>query len=480
MNYVQSLRFLNSLDNFERLKDPKKNRFLNLDRMHSCLEHLDHPEQSFPSVLVGGTKGKGSVSFYLARSLQASGYRVGLYTSPHLEDVRERIVVTGQKISKSDFARLSSQLRNDLFCEGARRRSFNGQNTEILALPRDIASSVASSTDNSRSGLNLTYAGKDYLSREGMPRDPALGKVTYFEFLTLLAFLYFKEKKVSLAVLEVGLGGRLDATNCVDPLLTVLTPISLDHTQVLGNTLSKIAQEKSFLIHSGRPVITARQEPSARNVINARCKKMRSLVITVTSRAKLPAAKKIKPLYALENFSLVLRALQLLKERYKFSKVSVLKAVHVFQRATWPGRFELVQEHPGILLDGAHNGASARRLVESVQYYYPKQNKILILAVAKDKDVKGILSECWKLKPDLVIATSFKNPRALPASKLAELARKRFGRLRVEKVDDLKNVLKDFKKIKHLDMFNSLFIITGSLYLVGEARKILKLNERTT
>ncbi len=409
--------------------------------MRSCLGALGRPERSFPSVLVGGTKGKGSVSFYLARSLQESGYRAGLYTSPHLEDVRERIAVNGELISRSDFARLSTQLSLGISSRAETRRFRHSLGT---LRPRSLT--------------------------------PArhLGQVTYFEFLTLLAFLYFREKKVDLAVLEVGLGGRLDATNCVDPLLTILTPISLDHTQILGNTLSKIAKEKSFLIHSGRPVITSKQEVPVKKAILARCKKTQAPLIAVTGRLKIPATKKLKPLYALENFSLVLRALKLLKEKYKFSKVSVPKANRVFRQETWPGRFELIQEHPGILLDGAHNSASAKRLVESVQYFYPKRNKVLILAVAKDKDVKGILSECGKLKPDLVIATSFKNPRALPASRLAELARKQFSRDRVEKKNDLKDVLKDLKKVKHLNIFNGLFIITGSLYLVGEARKLLK------
>ena len=412
--------------------------------MRHCLDLLGNPEKTFKSVLIGGSKGKGSVAFYLSESLRASGYRVGLYTSPHLEDIRERIVVDSKWISKTEFAVLSSRLK------WALRYPFFGRNAEISALPRTLRP------------RSLTTPFEEISKK--------FGNVTYFEWLTLLAFLYFKEKKVDLAVLEVGLGGRLDATNCVDPLLTVMTPISLEHTAILGNTLSKIAKEKSFLIHAKRPVVLARQEKAVQKVLVEKCKKMNArytLTPTLSRRGRGSfISSPAKSLYALENFACVKSALQLL-QKSGFREISLQKAEQAFQKKIWPGRFELIQKRPLILLDGAHNPASAERLVESVKLSYPHKKMIVMVGIANDKDAAGILTRLAKLRPERLIVTSFKSSRALSGNVLARLAKNKFKTIEFARTSD-----QALQRTKRINSSDHLILVTGSLYLVGEIRRI--------
>ncbi len=442
MNYKSAIKLLNSFDNFEKLKNPSKNRFLNLDRICYALKVLGSPEKQYPAILVGGTNGKGSTAFYLSEVLKESGYKVGLYTSPHLEDVRERMRVGNRPISENNFTRWSAELSKKI-------------------------------TQN--------------------PLPQELGRLTYFEWLTLIAFSFFKSQKVNIAILEVGMGGRRDATNCVSPLLTLLTPISLDHTRELGVSLSKIAKEKSYLIHHRRPLLLAKQAVSARKVLLARAQKEKAPVyeegksflwdfeefeekgkvilkwLWESKNLKIQKELQGKPAYLLQNISLAIKALELLRNKYKFKKISLKKAISVVEEKIWAGRFEIVRKKPAILLDGVHNPASAAAFSRAVLNLYKKKKRILIFGVSSDKNMTDILKQLKNIEPKLFIATRFNNPRAASLAQISKIAKPKFEKIQQTKIlkDALKLALKRAVK-------DDLIIICGSLYLVGEARRLLK------
>jgi dihydrofolate synthase/folylpolyglutamate synthase len=307
--------------------------------------------------------------------------------------------------------------------------------------------------------------------------------ITYFEWLTLLSFLYFREKKADIAVLEAGLGGRLDAVNTADPLLTVITPISHEHTRILGRTLARIAWEKSFLIHRGGRLVMARQEKSARKVLLARCRQFKAPVLeegkdfscrVVSKNAVFNVGRRRfilrldgKPLYGAEDFALALQALAVLKDVFGFDKIHFQKACRVFQRFLWPGRFETVSKKPLVLVDGAHNPASAKRLAESVRFHFPGKRVALILGTAEDKDTAGIARELMRIKPFRVVAAPFAGPRALSARALKE----RSGTA-LAPVLPSRNLKEAFRSVLKVCGPKDVILVTGSLYLAAEARRI--------
>jgi dihydrofolate synthase/folylpolyglutamate synthase len=248
-----------------------------------------------------------------------------------------------------------------------------------------------------------------------------------------------------------------------------MTPISLEHTQILGNTLRRIAREKSFLIHSERPVVMAKQEKEAKKVLLARARAMRTPLFEegknfVTSR---PSLTLNRAPYLLQNFSLVLMALKILKSGCGFSKISLKKASQTFQKKNWPGRFEIVNHKPLVLIDGAHNPASAKELVKAVKLLYPRKKIVLLSAIARDKDTEGILREFSALKPKLFIATQFKNTRSLPTDTLLGLAEKYFPfRVGTDSAKTAVGLLKRFLNPK------SMLLGAGSLYLAAEMREL--------
>ena len=386
MNYNQAVRYLNSFINYERWLAYNPNREFNLDRMRVFLARLDHPEKKFPSVLVAGTKGKGSTVMMLASILKSSGYRVGTYTSPHLLDLRERITMNGEWISQNDLARGMTQIKRRL----------------------------------------------------------GRLKPTYFEALTLLAFWQFAEKKVDIAVVEVGLGGRLDATNVLEPLISVITSISYDHMKELGSTLSQIAREKTGIIHHGSLVVTAPQEREARRVIRETARKQKAILLEV---------KVDSPLFQKENES-VARTVAIALIDFGFDKIkssTVQRGIHKFH---WPGRFEMIEKNPTVILDGAHNGESMQAIISAVRSRFPRSRIIPVVGISRGKDWKR-MSDVLAKNSDTLIATESRDIRACPAQELGG----KFIAAPVSKAIEL---------AKSIACPEDVILVTGSLFLVGE------------
>ena len=354
----------------------------NLDRMFALLEVLGNPQDKYPIIHVAGTKGKGSVSALCASGLKAAGYKVGLYTSPHLLDYVERIRVNGEPISHEQMIELVEEVR---------------------------------------------------------PAVAQIPKLTTFEITTALGFLAFAKNDVNAAVIEVGLGGRLDATNVVIPRVAVITSLSYDHMAVLGDTLAKIAGEKAGIIKEGIPVVSAPQVDEALEVLERVARERRCPFILVgrdvkferltssldgqevavsdqqsTLRLRIPLLGK----HQIENAAIAFAALK--ASEIPISDVAIQTG---FAVAEWPARFEVLRRQPPVVIDSAHNRDSARRLRETLDDYFPEIPVILIFCALEDKDIIGILEE---LKPRLecVVATRAYHPRAPSAEWIAEQVKK--------------------------------------------------------
>jgi dihydrofolate synthase/folylpolyglutamate synthase len=357
-----------------------------LTRMAVLAAALGDPQKQFPIIHVAGTKGKGSVSAFCAHALQAAGYRTGLYTSPHLQDFSERIQVNGQPVLPD----------------------------EVVALVEECKPVVASIPD-----------------------------VTWFEYTTMLAFLHFARQKVDAAVIEVGLGGRLDATNIVTPEVSVITSLSYDHMAVLGDTLGQIAAEKAGIIKPGHPVVLSPQLDEARAVIisiaaqrNAPLTQVgQDYEFEVISQSLDGQTFKIWPksrplgatrlsipllgLHQVENAATAYVALRVLENsRLAVSKKAIRKG---FASTVWPGRFEILRRQPPVVLDCAHNRDSAHRLRQALDDYFPNWPIVLVFGASEDKNVAGMFAE---LLPRVrqVIATKSIHPRAMSPEQLVALA----------------------------------------------------------
>jgi dihydrofolate synthase/folylpolyglutamate synthase len=360
-----------------------------LGRMVRFLQLLGDPHQSYQVIHVAGTKGKGSTAALIASTLRAAGYKTGFYTSPHLQDYTERIQVDGQPIPPGDLAALVEELK---------------------------------------------------------PVVAQIERLTTFEITTALGFLYFARQKVDVAVAEVGLGGRLDATNVVDPLVSVITSLSLDHMAVLGDTLPKIAFEKAGIIKPGRPVVLSPQQDEARAVIEtvaaergcplvevgrdydcaAGAHSLDGQSFRVWRAGQLPLELRIPLLgqHQVENAATAYAALDV-------ARVHGLTITdeHIrggFAGVVWPGRFEILQRSPLLIVDSAHNRDSARRLRQALDDYLPDQPVILIYGASEDKDIEGMFAELMP-RVSRVIATQSVHPRAAQVNQLVELAGK-YGR----------------------------------------------------
>lgn len=401
-----------------------------LERVRRALDFLGHPEESFASVLVGGTNGKGSVSAMIESGLRCAGVRTGLYTSPHLVNVRERMRIGGIAVGPSAWARATAR--------------------------------VAAVAQKNRFLL------------------------TEFEAQTLAAFLVFKGAGVELAVLEVGLGGRLDAVNAVAaPELSVITSIGLDHTAWLGPTLRHIylekrgiaragtvllhdlplslhAEARRFAAESGVPTWTLGREIRFESVVMGKGNRFAQRVSVhlpggICSDVRVP----FWGAHQARNGALAVAALHVLRGRgWRLSEGAMLAGV---SRARWPGRFDLVRRNPPVVLDGAHNPAAARALAEAWKAApWGRQRATLIFSCLKDKDVQGIAAA---LSPIVrrVIVTELASDRARPAEELAAVWR---GRLPTETAANFFDAWTNVSTEKGAPV-----LVAGSLYLVGEAMK---------
>jgi dihydrofolate synthase/folylpolyglutamate synthase len=401
--------------------------------MDELLERLGNPHLTASTVHVAGTKGKGSTAAMIASVLSSAGYRTGLYTSPHLIDLRERMRVDGRLISKSELVRLVCRLKPEV---------------------------------------------------EAVNEKANYGRLTTFEVLTTLGFMFFAEKKVQIQVVEVGLGGRLDATNVVKPEVCVITTLGLDHTDVLGDTLSKIAAEKAGIIKPGVPIVTAKLEPEAASVIEAFCKSNVAPLIRVGHdivcagkgdrdgfqllevKGRLGRYEVELPLrgrFQLENAAAAVGALEVLSERrFKVKRENITTGL---RRVRWPGRFQLIRRRPALVVDGAHNPQAALELKKAIEDFLSVRKpgrRILVIGMSSDKDYPAVADIMAPLF-DSVIATHSRHPRALEAGVLAaEFIKRGSEVVTADSVAEAMGLALEAAQ-------NTGFICaTGSLFLAGE------------
>lgn len=396
-----------------------------LERISALLSHLGNPHLSLKAFHIGGTNGKGSTSAIIANIMKEAGYRVGLYTSPHLSMIEERFQINGQIITVDDFVEYSARVRKKI---------------EEISI-----------------------------------------KLTFFEFLTAVAFLYFHEKKVDAAVIEVGMGGRLDATNLINPIVSVITNISLDHTDYLGSTIKAIAKEKAGIIKDNVPVvlgeidqdiidfITIELKPDNRYSIWGRDFKAEE---RSDGRFDYFGIKRqlndmnisLRGFHQYINASMAICALECASDIFYIHENAIRKGLESIK---WPGRLEYVEGNVRIIMDCAHNPHGIKYALDYIMQRIKFKRMFLIMGVMKDKDyptmIMMIAPYCNKM-----IFTKVDIPRAALPVELAHIARD------INKNTIITNTVKESIEIALSEAdYEDIIFITGSIYVVGEARKIL-------
>ncbi|WP_221566283.1 folylpolyglutamate synthase/dihydrofolate synthase family protein [Alkalihalobacillus sp. TS-13] len=405
-------------------------------RMEWMLKELGHPEKDLTAVHLAGTNGKGSTLTYMRCILQEAGYTVGTFTSPYIERFNERISINGEPMADNDLVRVANEVR-------------------------PIAEKLAA-TD--------------------------LGTPTEFEVVTILSIVYFaRHQKADIILFETGLGGRLDSTNVIQPILTGITNIGYDHTAILGNTLQEIAYEKSGIIKAGVPLVTGVEQAEAIKVVEEKGKEHNALITRLKrdyfitehevleegesftlkspSRTYENLRVKMSGFHQVKNAAMAIVMIEALGDRIDFE----IQEQHIFDgllQAQWPGRFEQVSENPLIILDGAHNKEGIESLKQTLISHFPNRKKRIIFSALSDKPVNEMLSELYDCIDHLMF-TSFDFPRASSAESLFE--RCEYEPKELE--EDFKAALK-----KEMDRMGEedVLVITGSLYFISMAREIFK------
>ncbi len=436
MKYIDSINYLYGLQ--------KHGIKLGLEKIERILSILGNPHKNFLSIHVAGTNGKGSVSAMTASMLQAYGFKTGLFTSPHINSFTERIRINNEQIPES----------------------------EVISLTEEIKHKIQ----------NLKY---------NIPQP------TFFEFVTAMAFLYFARNNVDWAVIEVGMGGRLDATNVIKPEVSVITRIDYDHKDFLGETLTEIAKEKAGIIKKEIPVVSSLQEKEAEEVIIETSKRMSSDLYmygrdfwgNLTSidikgitfdyhdlGAKVLEIKNLfVPLtgeYQLQNACVALKTVNIATNKIS-KKINnsehILKLKRGLSNTIWRGRLELISNDPPIMIDAAHNPGAAKAISEFIKKYLSNYKLILILGIMSDKDIPEILKPLLPLASDIIF-TAPKYDRATSPKKLSEYALS-IGYPSIV-TDSVKEALEKGFEIK--ERYTSpLILITGSFYTIGEAMEAL-------
>ncbi len=454
MNYQEALAYIYGFSDFERGSSYTRDRDENLPRIGALLARLGNPQQQYGSTLIAGTKGKGSTAALLENVLRHAGLRTGLYTQPDLHTFRERMRVNGRLIREE----------------------------EVAALVPEIAAAVQEIQARAEFGPFITY-----------------------EIGTALAFLYFQRQRVQHAVVEVGIGGRLDATNILQPLVSVITSISFDHMHILGDTLSKIATEKAGIIKPAGILVTSAQAPEALLAIAAIAQQRQARMVRVAARGDDPAQQEVDagrlppPEYyyrleerstgrpgeqrctiwtpqhvyenlvvglagqhQLENATAAVATLAMLGERgVAWDEQALregLRTVH------WPARIQVVGHHPTIVVDGAHNADSMQKLLQALRSSFAMHRLIFVLNVQRDKDIAGVVKELAGI--DSVILTHMKSPRAASIETLQAAFAEYAPAVRVEVAEESAQAIELALDLADRD---DLVCITGSLYLAAEA-----------
>lgn len=433
MDYKAALEYILRFADYERI--PRSGLVWDLRRIERLLERLGNPQLAARSVHITGTKGKGSTSAMIASILTKSGYRTGLYTSPHLLSILERIQVDGKPISKRAFARAVEIIKPDV----------------------------------------------EWVNRFG-----GAGELTTFELLTAMAFVHYRETKVDYQVMEVGLGGRLDATNVVKPEVCVLTSISYDHMDVLGDTLEKIATEKAGIIKPGSPVVCAPQFPEAMAVIEKVCREKSARLIRigdeVTWRLENFTAEgqsfELKGLsrnynlripllgeYQLENAASAVAAAEVVASLG--AKITPESIAGGLAQVQWPGRLQILRRKPWLVIDGAHNAYSTKKLVEALRQYFSFDRAVIVFGASNDKDINGMVAELAPLTSEVIVTVS-RHPRAAKA----ELVVDEFSKFNITpRVAE--NVASAMDLAFAIAKPNDLICATGSIFVIAEVMEYL-------
>jgi dihydrofolate synthase/folylpolyglutamate synthase len=432
MDYSQAEAYIVSFTDYEKTPGVAYTAAnYDLRRVEKLLKLLGDPHLSSRTVHIAGTKGKGSTAAMIAQALITADYRTGLFTSPHLFTMRERIRINDILISEAQFASIVKEVRPMV---------------------------------------------------DRVNQEAAHGQLTTFEILTAVAFAYFKKNNVDFQVLEVGLGGRLDATNVARGDVCVITSISLDHTEILGDTLAKIAAEKAGIIKPGSIVVNFPQSKEALEVIERTCQKQGARLLQVGKnitwrrtggdlhhQSLVIKSNNVEygltiPLigdHQLENAAAAVAALEaLIGLGAKISKEEIIQGL---KQVHWPGRLQILSEQPVVVVDGAHNVYSMKRLLEAIKKYFSYDKCLVIFGTSCDKDIPGMARQLGAFTPHIII-TSSAHPRAAAISILAA----EFSKQNVE-VEVAENVPEAISQALSIAQKTDLILITGSLFVVAEA-----------
>ncbi len=409
---------------------------LDLNRVMFLLKRLGNPHFDVPAIHVAGTKGKGSTCAMVTGVLSNSGYKVGLFTSPHLHTFLERISVNGKPITKEEFSFLVESVKPHI---------------------------------------------------EEVAKFGRYGFITLFEALTAMAFLHFKNIGADFQVLEVGLGGRLDSTNVIYPLVSGITSISLDHTAILGDSVEKIAIEKAGIIKHKIPVVCAPQEDGVLQVIKQKAADADAELTVIGQDLEWTG---LESNYEGQRFALAGRLMRYdlwipLLGRHQLENASV--AIGIIEAligqgwnipfknvaagissVSWPCRMEILSREPMIMVDGAHNPYSLRRLTHSLLEMVDRKRVIVIFGVSSDKNIDGMIDELKILDP-IIIITNSRQPRAMEVNSLASMFNKKGVRVHV--ADNAWDAVKMSEKLSGKD---DILVATGSLFVAAEVREIIK------
>jgi dihydrofolate synthase/folylpolyglutamate synthase len=439
--YEQALDYLFAKTDYEKQQKLRYNvTTFDLERMLGLLRNLGNPHKKTRTVHIAGTKGKGSTATMLSCMMEANGYKVGLYTSPHVSTLHERIAVDAEMITRKEFLGLMNRIQPTLEKMG---------------------------------------------QKDNHP--------TFFEIMTAMAFMHFVDKKVDIAVIETGLGGRLDSTNVITPEVCGITSISIDHQNLLGPTIEHIAKEKAGIIKKGIPIVTVPQDPTAMKVL----KKQATLVkapMTITGKdvdfsyrfessrehgphtricVTTPTSKfehlrvPLPGEHQALNCGLALTMLDALKNQG--FEINDEKAIAGLNNVHMTGRMEIVCRDPRVLVDAAHNAASIRALIAAIGQHVPYDSMIIIFGCNSDKDVRGMLTEL-QYGADKVIFTRSNSPKAVWPQDLAEMYTEICGKM----CQSTLNLTEAMRIAQSAISREDLVCITGSFYLVGQAKQMFQ------